>query len=144
VSALPEWTVHSTALGLQLQPDWPRRVPYCRPVIWFIVADDLLSTAAAFAYTQLFTDVIKWTVGRPRPDWLSRCQPDVAKVQSALTSTAVAMFDRSICTSNDQSILDDGQRSFPSGHSSCERIYSLNRREAALLILCTSQTRFLV
>ena len=82
-----------------------------------------LSTAAAVGYTQLITEILKWTVGRPRPDWLGRCQPDLAKVQAALTSTAVAMFDRSICTSTDQDTLDEGQRSFVSGHASCECIH---------------------
>ena len=71
------------------------------------------------ALTEFTGELLKWMVGRPRPDWLSRCQPDLAKVQAALTNTAVAMFDRSICKSTDEATLDDGQRSFPSSHASC-------------------------
>jgi hypothetical protein len=105
-----EWSIHSTGLDLQLQSDWPRRVPSlqsCNPSI--LTAH---CPGAAFAYTVFITELLKWTVGRPRPDWLSRCKPDLTKIQSALTGTAVAMFDRSICTSTDRETLDEGQKSF--------------------------------
>ena len=94
-------------------------------------------TGAAVAYTVLTIEAIKWTVGRPRPDWLGRCKPDLVKVQADLTSTAVAMFDRSICTSTNQDTLDDGQRSFPSGHASRKCRYTFNQKEVTVLIICT-------
>lgn len=112
-----EWFILSTGLDLQLQSDWFRRVPLS-PIPQCTDTNSPLFTGAAVAYTEFTTEAIKWTVGRPRPEWLGRCQPDLAKVQAELTSTAVAMFDRSICTSTDQNTLDDGQRSFPSGHAS--------------------------
>lgn len=92
-------------------------------ILYSIDTNGPLSIGAAVAYTVFVTEIIKWTVGRPRPDWLGRCQPDTTRVQDALTGTAVAMFDRSICTSTDRETLDDGQRSFPSGHASCKSIH---------------------
>ena len=93
------------------------------------------STGTALACTVLITEMIKWTVGRPRPEWLGRCQPDLSKIQGALSSTSIAMFDRSVCTSTDQETLNDGQRSFPSGHASSE--FVVIQKEAVILILCT-------
>lgn len=78
----------------------------------------LLGVGVSVIVAQLFTEVVKFIVGRPRPDFLSRCQPDAARAQAAFTATAVALFDSSICTSTDASVINDGFRSFPSGHSS--------------------------
>ena len=105
---------------------------YCDLVIYRY--QGLTSVGTALAYTVFITEMVKWTVGRPRPEWLGRCQPDLSKVQGALSSTAIAMFDRSVCTSTDQETLNDGQRSFPSGHASSECI--ITQREAVVLILC--------
>ena len=62
--------------------------------------------------TSLITDIIKNAVGRPRPDLLDRCIP----AKDAPTDVPV---DISVCTaSRDTHRLQDGWRSFPSGHSS--------------------------
>lgn len=61
-------------------------------------------------------------VGRPRPDLLSRCHVDTARAQAAITSTAITLFNSTICTSTDTSTLNDGFRSFPSGIISAFRI----------------------
>nr|GAT44011.1 predicted protein [Mycena chlorophos] len=57
------------------------------------------------------TQVVKITVGRPRPDILDRCQPPAGTVDPVF-----GLSDSSICTT--QLLLEDGFRSFPSGHSS--------------------------
>ncbi|KAG8808257.1 hypothetical protein FRC17_004028 [Serendipita sp. 399] len=57
-------------------------------------------------------------IGRPRPDFLSRCQPDLTRVQASLSTTAVTLFNSTICTTTEKKALNDGFRSFPSGHSS--------------------------
>ncbi|KAI9808415.1 MAG: hypothetical protein M1827_007474 [Pycnora praestabilis] len=79
-----------------------------------------LSLAIAF----LITDGVKNLIGKPRPDLLSRCNPDLANVaMHALGgyNDRVAegtLVSWTICRNTDTSIMDDGFRSFPSGHSS--------------------------
>jgi diacylglycerol diphosphate phosphatase/phosphatidate phosphatase len=69
----------------------------------------VLSLSLAGAFTQ----VVKMTVGRPRPDVLDRCHPDPSTVDPPFGLSSVA-----ICHQSDSSILNDGFMSFPSGHSS--------------------------
>lgn len=53
---------------------------------------------------------IKNAVGRPRPDLLSRCVPKAGTDLTALVAVGV-------CTQKSAEILQEGFRSFPSGHS---------------------------
>ncbi|BFZ54795.1 hypothetical protein PYCC9005_001832 [Savitreella phatthalungensis] len=74
----------------------------------------LLGLCASGALAVFATSVVKNAVGRPRPDMLSRC--DVMPG----TSTTYPV-DVTVCrTFNDEvhKTLDEGFRSFPSGHSS--------------------------
>jgi len=82
-----------------------------------------LSLSAAF----LITGGMKNLFGKPRPDLLARCQPDLPNAsQYALggfSSTqggfqGFSLVSAAICWNADKSILNDGFRSFPSGHSS--------------------------
>lgn len=61
--------------------------------------------------TVFITDIIKNAVGRPRPDLISRCKPASGSSGNQLVTIA-------ICTQTDTHMLQDGWRSFPSGHSS--------------------------
>ncbi|PQE29619.1 pap2 domain protein [Rutstroemia sp. NJR-2017a BBW] len=61
--------------------------------------------------TSFITDVIKNAVGRPRPDLISRCKPVPGTPDNKLVTIDV-------CTETDPHTLQDGWRSFPSGHSS--------------------------
>ena len=85
-----------------------------------------LSCATAFMVTQ----GMKLLFGKPRPDLLSRCQPD----RSRIGQTDVSQFGEplnqlwvlvtsDICTNTDDDILQDGFKSFPSGHASCEFLW---------------------
>ncbi|PBP27359.1 PAP2 superfamily protein [Diplocarpon rosae] len=81
-----------------------------------------LSSASAF----LITNGLKNLIGKPRPDLISRCQPDIDNISDYsysvfATGTVFESFNvvsAEICTQTDHSLLDDGFRSFPSGHSS--------------------------
>ncbi|PKS11304.1 hypothetical protein jhhlp_003066 [Lomentospora prolificans] len=70
-----------------------------------------LSFAIAVILTSFITDLIKNTVGRPRPDLLARCKPAMGTEPNTLVTIDV-------CTETDHHTLHDGWRSFPSGHSS--------------------------
>jgi len=61
--------------------------------------------------TAFVTDILKNAVGRPRPDLLARCKPAVGTPRDVLV-------DISVCTETEPHLLQDGWRSFPSGHSS--------------------------
>lgn len=71
----------------------------------------LLGLAISIVTTLFITDLIKDVVGRPRPDLLARCKPDLDTPTSELVTIDV-------CTETDPHTLQDGWRSFPSGHSS--------------------------
>lgn len=61
--------------------------------------------------TTFLTDIVKNAVGRPRPDLLDRCQAKAGTPGDILV-------DYTVCTQKNRHRLDDGFRSFPSGHSS--------------------------
>ncbi len=62
--------------------------------------------------------------GKPRPDLLSRCQPDLAHLSDyivggiANVSSNGQLVSAAICKNTDDAMLNDGFRSYPSGHSS--------------------------
>ncbi|KAF2200051.1 PAP2-domain-containing protein [Delitschia confertaspora ATCC 74209] len=80
-----------------------------------------LSLATAFMLTQ----GSKLLFGKPRPDFLSRCQPNPNAIRRYDVSTMGIEFDplwvlatSKVCQQRDMDILQDGFKSFPSGHSS--------------------------
>jgi diacylglycerol diphosphate phosphatase/phosphatidate phosphatase len=90
--------------------------------------------------TGSVTQAVKVAVGRPRPggftrtrmddssavlisiDLISRCEP-LAGSEDPLWGLSTI----DICTQTSKHILDDGWRSFPSGHSSCMSVYLSSR-----------------
>ncbi|PPQ70286.1 hypothetical protein CVT24_000849 [Panaeolus cyanescens] len=79
--------------------------------LFFTACMALLNTANH--HHQVLWALVKITVGRPRPDVISRCQPIAGSVDPPL-----GLSNSSICTQTDHEILIDGFRSFFSGHSS--------------------------
>jgi len=71
----------------------------------------LLGFFIAIFLTTFTTDLVKNAVGRPRPDLIARCKPQAEIPGDELVSYKV-------CTETDNHLLQDGWRSFPSGHSS--------------------------
>lgn len=71
----------------------------------------ILGFLVTLALTVCLTDIIKDAVGRPRPDLLSRCRPRKGTPDHSLVTFTV-------CTQTNQHLIDEGWRSFPSGHSS--------------------------
>ncbi|KAF2856068.1 acid phosphatase/Vanadium-dependent haloperoxidase [Plenodomus tracheiphilus IPT5] len=81
-----------------------------------------LSLATAFMITQGMKNLF----GKPRPDLLSRCQPDLDRIQEFAIGGIVGdsfnpnwiLVTSGICTQTDDDKLKDGFKSFPSGHAS--------------------------
>ena len=78
----------------------------------------LLSSGAAF----VITGALKNATGKPRPDFIDRCQPRPGSEDPPV----YGLSNSTICTQVDHAILKDGFRSFPSGHSSSKRDPDLN------------------
>ena len=80
----------------------------------------------ALATAFVLTDGMKNLFGKPRPDLLARCDPDMENLQKYVvggfgTATSGGLLvGWQICRNTDLSILNDGFASFPSGHSSCK------------------------
>ena len=86
----------------------------------------LLGMALSVVAAWFITNGMKNLFGKPRPDLLSRCQPDVKNLAKyiigSLEIEGVTLSGQlvrpDICQNPDKYILDDGFRSYPSGHSS--------------------------
>ncbi|KAK0616866.1 PAP2 superfamily-domain-containing protein [Immersiella caudata] len=85
-------------------------------VSWMGLALSLIST-------WIITNGLKNMLGKPRPDLLSRCRPDLSRVEEFIVgetglSTDGMLVSAGICTNADVGLLDDGFRAYPSGHAS--------------------------
>lgn len=83
-----------------------------------------MGLALAYAVAFTITNGAKEVLGKPRPNLLARCNPDISRQSSAIAGgigdqieEGISLFDWRICR-NTGSLLDEGFRSFPSGHSS--------------------------
>lgn len=70
----------------------------------------LLGLLYSVLITAVLTDAIKDAVGRPRPDFFWRCFPDGKGVFDPVT--------RNVECTGLKSVIKEGHKSFPSGHSS--------------------------
>ena len=84
-----------------------------------------LGLGLSFVLAFMLTQGIKNLFGKPRPDLLSRCLPDLSNVAANTLggfgqdiSARWTLVSSTICTQTDQKVLDEGFRSFLSGHSS--------------------------
>ncbi|KAG7571140.1 hypothetical protein FFLO_00965 [Filobasidium floriforme] len=79
---------------------------------WFDAQVGALGLGLSLGLTSTFTNIVKITVGRPRPDIVARCVPPLDYTSNPL----FGLTSWTICTRTDE--LQEGFRSFPSGHSS--------------------------
>ncbi|KAH6985497.1 hypothetical protein EDB80DRAFT_756610 [Ilyonectria destructans] len=83
-----------------------------------------LGLALALVSAWFFTEGMKNMYGKPRPDLLSRCEPDTENTQKYVVGGFAGesmnghLFSADICQQKDSYKLNDGFRSYPSGHSS--------------------------
>ncbi|GAW01546.1 lipid transport protein [Lentinula edodes] len=132
LSYAPDWII-TILLGLRHPYAVHERVPtfalvlicfvaplLIQPVInllsirsWWDLHNATLGLILSLAMAGVVTQFTKVTVGRPRPDVIDRCQP-----RSGTIDPTFGLSTAAICTQTDLSLLKDGFRSFPSGHSS--------------------------
>lgn len=94
-------------------------LPLCIFFLWAIILRPglhktnvtILGLAISIMLATFLTDVVKNSVGRPRPDLIARCKPRKGTPEHTLITIGS-------CTETDHHVLHDGWRSFPSGHSS--------------------------
>lgn len=81
-----------------------------------------LGLALSLILAWFFTSGMKNLFGKPRPNLLTRCQPDMANVAKYIVGYADSkggqLVSADICTNPDKAVINEGFRSFPSGHSS--------------------------
>jgi membrane-associated phospholipid phosphatase len=85
-----------------------------------------MGLGVALAGVFLATEGLKDLIGKPRPDFLARCNPDLAKVAEFAVGGlgqrlqgAPNIVSWEICRTKTSLVLVDGFSSFPSGHASC-------------------------
>ncbi|KAF8311631.1 PAP2-domain-containing protein [Clavulina sp. PMI_390] len=81
---------------------------------WWDWHHSWLGLVLSLSLTGVLTQVVKLTVGRPRPDLINRCVPK----EGSVNGSPFGLVDASICTQRSMAILKDGFRSFWSGHAS--------------------------
>ena len=123
---MPAGIIFVVCLTLVPGPTVPKSVP--KTLIWkrklWEWHTGWLGLAMALASTWLITSGVKNLIGKPRPDLIARCIPDLANFSKYVvtgfptTPQDSALVSHLICTNPDAGALDDGWRSFPSGHSS--------------------------
>ena len=79
-----------------------------------------MGLGVAYAATYAATEGLKVLFGKPRPDLLSRCDPDIenARDHSVGAIASLGIVTWTICRNTSEKIVRDGFVSFPSGHSS--------------------------
>lgn len=107
--AFVEPVVISTILSLISIWKWPRK-------LWDVHIF-ALGLCGALAIQFLITTTLKNATGKPRPDFLRRCQPVPFTPPLGTLSSIV------VCANRNMIVLWDGFRSFPSGHAS-SRLYN--------------------
>ncbi|ORX69657.1 acid phosphatase/Vanadium-dependent haloperoxidase, partial [Linderina pennispora] len=76
----------------------------------------VLGLCLALVLNMMITNTVKNLAGRHRPDFIDRC--DIDKNAAPRLEPFIGLLNSTVCRQTDQSILYDGMRSFPSGHSS--------------------------
>ncbi|KAI1075062.1 PAP2 superfamily-domain-containing protein [Whalleya microplaca] len=132
-SVIPIVVILIVALVFVPGPTVPKGTP--KSLIWKRKLWELhigwLGLALSLISAWIITQGMKNLFGKPRPDMLSRCEPDIYNVAKYIVGFNTPSDDGTlggayngqlvsadICKNADKSLLDDGFRSYPSGHAS--------------------------
>lgn len=73
--------------------------------------------------TVFLVNGLKLLLGKPRPDLLARCDPDLANAAAYVLGgvndriSEGTLVSWTICRNTDTKVLEDGFQAFPSGHA---------------------------
>jgi diacylglycerol diphosphate phosphatase/phosphatidate phosphatase len=81
--------------------------------IWSDLHASLLGLSIGYSVSGSIVQFVRILVGRPRPDFIARCEPP----PGAVNNQSFGLVNIGICQSNDTAFLIDGMRSFFSGHA---------------------------
>jgi hypothetical protein len=94
-----------------------------RRKLWELNAG-LLGLGVSLATATVICTGVKNLTGKPRPDFLERCQPDLEHVDAHIVggfgrefASLWVLVNQDICLQPDRKWLNDGFRSFPSGYA---------------------------
>lgn len=107
-------------------PGTPQSVKWRRKM-WELHAG-LLGLVFSVVATWFIVSTTKILLGKPRPNAIARCQPDLENIAryivggvagtSSSSPAGGQLVSADICKNPDQGVVDEGFRSFPSGHAS--------------------------
>ncbi|KAI7859447.1 phosphatidic acid phosphatase type 2/haloperoxidase [Circinella umbellata] len=110
--SVPMWVVGVLCLPVPILIIAIMSIGFKRSIVDF--HSGVLGLALSLSMCLMLTTIIKITVGRPRPDFIDRCQPAEGSVDPPFK-----LSNYTVCTSDLESHeMVDGFKSFPSGHSS--------------------------
>nr|XP_018686207.1 PREDICTED: lipid phosphate phosphatase 2-like isoform X3 [Musa acuminata subsp. malaccensis] len=107
-STIPSWALPIIAIVL---PASIFIAVYFRRREVYDLHHSILGLLFAVLTTAIITNAIKVTVGRPRPDFFWRCFPDGKELFDIVTGNVICH--------GEENLINDGHKSFPSGHTSC-------------------------
>jgi membrane-associated phospholipid phosphatase len=108
--------------GATVPPNTPQLLVWKRK-LWELHVG-WLGLALSVIWAFFFTQCMKNLFGKPRPDLLARCDPDYQNAESHVVggfrgeNVLGLLYSASICQTGNHDRLDEGFRSYPSGHSS--------------------------
>ena len=138
-NSVPSWTLPIIGIFLPIffmalffflaryfKEDFPTRTPnaplrsygdsnfifFSKETSWKVLHLCFLGLLLSVGLTYLSVNLVKIMAGRPRPDFITRCNP-----------VDITVFPLVCQTPETSKLMKDGRKSFPSGHAACNSSY---------------------